>query len=297
MMAKTMKPRGSGQGFAHHGEILQGVFEDANAQLFRGLVTFPIRHLSSKAVFTPNSNGCVGVWPRSNEKARRAAALTLRRVGGAQRGGHVEISTDIPMGRGLGSSTADVLAAIHAVLDCFDAFWRPEQIMQVAVEAETACDSTLFSQNSVLFAQRDGIVLEAFDRPLPMIDVISVDCAPETTVSTLEFQPALYDDFEVEAFRPLRSLLKRAVRLGDAGLVGKVATASGLINQRFLPKPRLEELHDIARNSGAVGIQVAHSGTVVGLMFDHTSPHRQNAIERAMIALDRAAFSFQIFAA
>lgn len=293
----TGKTRGTGQAHAHHGEILQGVFDDASFQRYRGLVTFPCRHLQTSASFVQHPSDAVTISPSTKEKARRAAELTLRQIGRQGQGGNVHISSTIPIGRGMGSSTADVLATVQAVLDYFDEAWSMEEIMHVAVEAETACDSTLFSQVAVLFAQRDGIVLEAFDRALPKIDIISVDCEPNATVSTLDFEPALYNEFEVEAFRPLRSLLRWAVRHSDAKLVGKVATASAWINQRFLAKPRLEELHQIASASGAIGLQVAHSGTLVGLMFDHLSPDRDLSIERAAAALERAEFSFTTFAA
>lgn len=293
----TQKTHGTGQAHAHHGEILQGVFDDTCFQRYRGLVTFPCRHLQTHAIFVPNSSHAVTISPGTKEKARRAAALTLRQISRQDQGGNVEISSTIPIGRGMGSSTADVLATIQAILDRFDVAWSMEEIMHVAVEAETACDSTLFSQVAVLFAQRDGIVLEAFDRALPKIDIISVDCEPSATVSTLDFEPALYNEFEVEAFKPLRSLLRRAVRQGDAGLVGKVATASARINQRFLAKPRLDELEKIAAASGAIGLQVAHSGTLVGMMFDHLSPHRDVSIERATASLEQAKFSSTTFPA
>jgi uncharacterized protein involved in propanediol utilization len=167
--------------------------------------------------------------------------------------------------------------------------------MQIAVKAETACDSTLFRQQAVLFAHRDGIVLEAFRRPLPPIDFISVDTTPDLTVDTLDFEPARYDPLEIETFRPLRSLLRTAINKADTQMVGRVATASARINERFLPKPRLREIESIGARFGAVGIQVAHSGTVVGLMFDATLDEAPANLGRAADALRRSGFEPAIF--
>ncbi|MCQ1775277.1 hypothetical protein NOI24_28825 [Neorhizobium galegae] len=107
--------------------------------------------------------------------------------------------------------------------------------------------------------------------------------------------PARYDTFEAEAFKSLRSLLRRAIRLGDLDLIGRVATASANLNERFLPKPGLRALQEIASRCGAFGVQVAHSGTVVGLMFDPRGPETSQKIDRAISALGAADFQFRIF--
>ena len=73
--------------------------------------------------------------------------------------------------------------------------------------------------------------------------------------------------------------------MGDAYLIGRVASASARINQRFLPKPKFSEIERIAADTGAVGIQVAHSGTVAGLMFDAQSINVEDQICKSSDAL------------
>jgi uncharacterized protein involved in propanediol utilization len=63
-------------------------------------------------------------------------------------------------------------------------------------------------------------------------------------------------------------LLRRAVNVQDSSLIGSVASASARMNQRFLPKPHFDHLEQMVERVGAVGLQVAHSGTVVGMLFD-----------------------------
>lgn len=58
----------------------------------------------------------------------------------------------------------------------------------------------------------------------------------------------------------------------DVALLGSVATASTEINQRHLPIPGLDRIRDIARTSGALGVQAAHSGDIAGLLFDRDDP-------------------------
>lgn len=288
---------GHAEAIGHHGELIQGLFEDENSQFRRALVSLPCRQLKSKATFKPShDNNLVCVTPCSREKARRAAEFTVRTYGRHAIGGSLEISSNIPLGHGMGSSTADVLASILAVLDWLRVDATTDEIMQIAIRAEIACDSTLFNQQAVLFAHRDGIVMEAFRKALPRVSFISIDTAPHTPVKTLEFEPAHYHQQEIEAFRPIRSLLRTAVNTADARLLGRAATASARINERFLPKPRLKDIEAIGARFGAIGIQVAHSGTVVGLMFDGLEERTPENIQRAAGALRRADFEPVIFA-
>jgi uncharacterized protein involved in propanediol utilization len=163
-------------------------------------------------------------------------------------------------------------------------------VMRLAVCAETACDSTAFTQQAVLFAQRDAVVIEAFRRALPPIDIVSIDVDPGSTVETLDFEPAAYNSVEVEQFRVIRSLLRRAVDTTDLDLLGRVATASARINERFLLKPGLAEIERIGRRFDALGVQVAHSGTLVGLMFDPNAPGSPANVEQALSALRKNGF-------
>ncbi len=87
------------------------------------------------------------------------------------------------------------------------------------------------------------------------------------------------------AFQVLRAALRRAVTLEDVELLGRVATASARINQRFLPKPKLEPLLELCRRNGGSGIQVAHSGTVAGLIFDPHRPGVDAAVQRCLAGI------------
>ncbi|WP_375779132.1 GHMP kinase [Bradyrhizobium sp. ma5] len=286
---------GYGEAIGHHGELIQGIFEDENGHLRRGLTSLPCRQLRSKAMFKAHGQDILSVSPRRCEKSRRAAELVLKTFGRLRGGGHLTVQSNIPVGRGMGSSTADVLASILAVLDYLAIQLSPDRVMKIAVRAETACDSTLFSQQAVLFAHREGDVIESFINSLPPIDFISIDTAPGHTVDTVALQPADYNRTEIESFRPLRRLLGKAIKESDLGLLGRVATASALINERFLPKPRLHEIEAIGTRYGAIGVQVAHSGTVVGLMFDPANENTTENIDRAMLNLRESGFNSATF--
>ncbi len=224
-------------------------------------------------------------------KVRRAAMLTLNQLPSQRspaKGGQIEITTDVPHGIGMGSSTSDVTATIRAVADCHGILLSRHEVARLAVLAECAADSIMIDDRVVLFAHRDGIVLETFGDRLPPMIVLGCDTEPGVQVDTLRLRPADYDEAEIAAFGVLRAGLRRAVATEDVGLLARVATASARINQRYLPKPKLELLLELCLNHGGRGIQVAHSGTVAGLIFDGQSASVAEDVRRCSIALAQA---------
>lgn len=216
------------------------------------------------------------VRPASKKKVHRAVILTLDAIGVAGYVGSVNVTNNIAPRRGYGSSTADVTAAITAVLKAFERVLPVERIARLTVSAEGASDGTLWDR-PVLFAQREGRLVEDFGQALPPMRVLAFDSAAcGLGVDTLALEPACYDDADLDEFMMLRSQLRVALRQGDLRAIGAVATASAEINQRHLPVPAFTELKDLAQACGAAGLQVAHSGDVAGFIFD-TAPRMDGA--------------------
>jgi uncharacterized protein involved in propanediol utilization len=273
---------GHGSSIAHAGEILQGVFEAPDHRLHRGLVTLPCAALESAATFEIRTGAGITVEPAWKTKAQAAARLTLCHLGLKEVEGHLTVRSNIPLRWGFGSSTSDVIASIRAVSYAFRRRLSAQVVATLAVRAEIASDAVMFEDRAVLFAQREGIVLEDFGCGLPPMDVLVLNTDPSGKgVDTLLMPPAEYSWWEVEAFRPLRGLLRRALFAQDPRLVGKVASASARINQRYLPKPRLDDLELLVERMGGVGLQVAHSGCVVGLLFDSLVDAREERLAAA----------------
>jgi uncharacterized protein involved in propanediol utilization len=141
----------------------------------------------------------------------------------------------------------------------------------------------------VLFAQREGLVLETFGRGMPSMVVVGCDASPGSGgIDTMRLAPAAYTEADIDAFGLLRAELRAALVTADVTRLGKVATASALIAQRSLPKAALEFLLDVCRSCGGAGIQVAHSGTVAGIIFDPWRDGAAKGIARCIDRLEKA---------
>ena len=270
---------------AHHGEILQGVFSVRQGPLEHGLVTLPCRLFLTRARFRPLPSGPLTVEPHDRFRAIAAARRALDALGLATWGGSLRLDSTVPLCWGCGSSTTDVLATIRAVADAFGAVLDPEWIASLCVAAESASDSLMYGPDrAVLFAQRRGSVLVDLDGPLPPALVLGFNAEGDCGVETLALPPMPYTSWEIEAFRPMLGLLRRAVRQQDPVLLGRVATASTIITQRHRPKRLMPQLLHIASRVGALGVQVAHSGTVAGFLFEPDAAGAQLDQARAGLA-------------
>ncbi|WKD32115.1 GHMP family kinase ATP-binding protein [Streptomyces xanthophaeus] len=285
--------RGTGHASCHHGEILQGVFLDAAGRRCAGLVTLPMTGMGSRAEFTRRPGTPpeqLTVVPGDRTKAARAAALTVGECAPLRReppcGGELRITGDIPVGLGMGSSTSDVIAVVRAVADSYGVRLAPGTVARLAVRAELACDPLMLDARPVLFAQREGRVLEALGPCLPPLVVVGCALGGGAPVDTLALPVPAYGESDVRAFERLRALLRRAVATGDAALLGQVASASARRGQQVLRHPEFDTLVGIGRRLGALGIQIAHSGAVAGLLLDPAAPGLRHRVRGCVRALE-----------
>ncbi|HEY9368556.1 GHMP kinase [Streptomyces sp.] len=289
-------PIGTGYAPCHHGEILQGVFLDGDGRRCAGLVTLPMAGPGSHAEFVRRpgtASEALTVVPAGRTKAARAAALAVaesaERAGERPCGGELRLTGDVPVGLGMGSSTSDVIATVRAVANSYGLRLPADTVARLAVRAELACDPLMLDGRPVLFAQREGRVLEVLGPALPPLVVVGCTLgggAPVDTLSLPVHTPADVDADQVRAFERLRTLLRRAVATGDVQLLGEVATASASLGQRVLGHPEFEALTGIARRVGAAGVQIAHSGAVAGVLFDPAAPGLRHRVRSCLRALD-----------
>jgi len=260
---------GTAEIHAHHGEIVQGVFYSSDGNLEHALVTLPCSLYRARARFRPVRSGPLTLEPAGRWRAKTAARLTLDALGRTGWGGSLQIESNVPIRWGCGSSTTDVLVTIRAVADAFNRVLEPEWIARISVAAETASDSLMYGpERTVLFAQRRGSLLLELGGPLPPMVVLGFNTEVDRGVETLSLPPIQYSSWEIEAFRAILGMLRRAIEHQDPWLVGRVATASSIITQRHRPKRFMPQLLRLSQEVGALGIQVAHSGTVAGFLFE-----------------------------
>lgn len=240
------------------GELVQGTDPDGGAFL----VSCPIdRYAEVRASLhdTGASNG-----PPDRPKALAAARRTLAELGGESLGVRLEIRSDLPVGRGFGTSTADVVGAIAATARAFGEDLTPQAIARIAVAVEPS-DGTMFPGLAV-FDHRTGSRWEALG-PAPALAIVVLDFGGAVdTVAHHARRPAVPHAATTMQGGAL-DLVRRGVRSADPAVIGSGATLSTIANEALLPKRALAETIEFAVRLGAVGVCAAHSGTALGLLL------------------------------
>jgi uncharacterized protein involved in propanediol utilization len=282
--------QGFGSSVGQHGELFQGQIEDNHFKKSRCLISLPCGPLVARATFSPEPSGKIRVTPSYKEKVKKVVQVTLETLNVPFLGGHVSVESNIPEGKGYGSSTADCIAAAIAVGDAFGQRIRKETLARLVVEAEVASDSFMFD-HAVLFAHREGRVLENYGNPMPALQVLGFDTEPDGIVDTLKHPPAEYSWKQIQTFRMLAGALRYAIRQGDVHLLGKIAMTSAEVNQEFLPKRMFPEIREVVMFAEALGIVAAHSGTVLAILLDPKDRALHKKID--MITTELAALGIQ----
>jgi uncharacterized protein involved in propanediol utilization len=252
----------------HFGEILQGIFYDASGVLECALVTLRCPLFVASAEFIPSNDIVLQVTPAKSVKALRAARLVLDHFN-IKNGGSLVLNSQIPVGIGAGSSTGDVVSSIQAVADAYSVYLTPQDIANLAVEAEYAIDPVMFEplKTELLFAHRKGKIITHLPGTTPPL--LALACIDGQPIDTLANPKPAYNKTHIAEFDTLKDKLVKAISGSNSNALAEVATRSAELNQSFLAKPNFEATIKIAEKYGAIGVSVSHSGSAVSILFDH----------------------------
>lgn len=241
------------------GELVQGIIGERPF-----LITLPIPSLRSHAVFFPDPAISEIRGPLSKVKAIKAGRLLLQWFG-IEGGGFLEICSNIPIGKGLASSSADIVAAMRAVAQSYSLPLTKEIISTISAMVEPT-DGVMYEQ-IVAYDYIHGELLESFG-VLPPFTIVGIDTGG--IVNTIKFNqvPKEYDRHDEKQFVKAYELVKKGCRESNLSFICKAATISARVNQKLLPKPVFNEFIKLAQVYEG-GIVIAHSGTMIGILIDH----------------------------
>ena len=262
------------------GELAQGVIEGIHF-----LVTCPI-DFYSRVTVDLYSDGPGVEAPDGCDKTAAAVRRALSQLKNAKVRAKLTINNPIPRGKGMASSSADLAAAIAATGLALGEELTPYQIAQIALSIEPT-DGVMIP-GVALFDHRAGIIRESLGPPPPM-EIVALDLGG--TVDTVQFN--MVDRFQRwqnvdEQTKEALRLLRLGIANEDPVLVGQGASISADASQAVLSKPRLEEVKDFAASVGAVGVNVVHSGTIMGVLLDARERRGKSTYHKALEAFPDA---------
>ena len=218
------------------GELVQGMLNDRPF-----LITCPINLFTTVTVSDKFSGQFNLGW-----KSKIMIKRTLEYLGIRKFNFGIALESELSHGKGMASSSADIAAIGKAVALSLGENLTANEVAALATSIEPT-DGT-FYDGIVAMNPVSGKCLQRFDS-VPEYKIAIFDFGNK--VNTLEFQR-----------RSNLHLMNLPTTL-DLNLV----TTSALANQKILHKDKLREIIQLAKSLGALGVNVAHTGTVIGIIF------------------------------
>ncbi|MEU6895331.1 hypothetical protein ABZ934_26815 [Streptomyces sp. NPDC046557] len=279
------------------GEILQG-YTLGPSGFDHFLFTAPVEELHCQARLKREgipSTAALAVTPTDRVKALHAYDMLSADLQRSTRGALIEIQSNIPVAKGHASSTADILAtALLCVSEAFPEAPEPmAHALALSVARRLEYGDYLLYPGIAACAQRSQTLLSTYRTDLRWT-IVGVD--EGGYVRTEEFHRERAEDpGKATVYEQLFRELDAALLAGDGEAAARIATQSAELHDDRLPKKSLEDLRTLRDDFGALGICVAHSGTLAGLIFSrHQSDHAAR-VKECRMALDALGYTSSTF--
>ncbi len=264
------------------GELVQGKI---NGQDF--LISCPIDLYSQvKVKLRPESRkiNIEKAYPRTLQAAKNI----LNYYQASNLGLDIEIDSELLIGRGMASSTADLAAAVSAIMLLLKGKVDYNLLKRILLEVEPT-DST-FLPGLHLLDHLKGSKLEYLGRP-PELEIMIfnqpgiIETAwfnQQHNLNTLKLAK------EVDVKRAF-TFIREGIKAQDKKLIGYGATLSSMAHQQVLPKEGLEKIQEIIiKTENIYGMNIAHSGSLLGLLVE--PGYNSNSIKKEIEEISQFKF-------
>ncbi|MGM0436900.1 MAG: hypothetical protein ACQEQD_01375 [Bacillota bacterium] len=252
------------------GELFQGKIGEDNL-----LISCPIDKYNGVTAF--HTNKFTGV--RSNKdypKSLSAVKKFLEKSNINKIGLKLEFQSELLRSKGMGSSTADITAALSAIMILLDNKINWKILKEILISIEPT-DSTPWPGLS-LFDYRNGKILQPYGSP-PSLDILIF--SEKGKINTVQFNQNLdllkikNSSQESKLIESLK-LIKKGIQEKNPAKLGKASIISAKLHQKIYYRSYLDNLISlIEKYTGVYGLNIAHSGTVFGILVDEKKEYSQ----------------------
>lgn len=285
--AANVEIQGVGQAFGTFGELLQGVLPGN----FNFLVTLPIERYSICHFSVKSNQTSLQIKPNHKKKSLQLARELLLFYG-LPTVGEIEIRSELIEGKGLASSTSDMVATARAIEDCYK-MEIPVIELESLIRKIEPSDGIMY-QGVVSYYHRE-VKLKDRIGPCPPLSILAVD--EGGVVDTVEFNHEIkpFSEAHKKEYQVLLEKITFAIKSGNTSLLGEITTRSAELNQFLQPKCTLEKMKKINKLIGGSGVVTAHSGTYVGIIISKNDPEYKIKIEKGTLELKKNGFDVEVF--
>lgn len=277
-----MERTGIGFCAASFGELLQGVLPGqrkflVNLRIRRGS---QVRVKLTSPLYSAEKEAQIASSYQSYPKSYKLLRNTLSDLG-SHDDCLIEVESDVPVGKGLSSSTSDMVAAIRGLAHAASIAFREDYIGRVITEIEP--NDGLQYQGTSAYHHTTGQLIERLDW-VPPFRILGVDLGGIVDTVTFNQQKIEFSAAQMDRYHGLLRDMLDALRSRDSCAVAAIASESTRLWQAFRPRAEMEEMFELQAATGGLGVVNTHSGTYLGLLYDPAREDWEDIRERVCAA-------------
>jgi uncharacterized protein involved in propanediol utilization len=244
------------------GELIQGPFIQDD-ELHISLISLPIKKYSI-AHFIRTEDESFNTELANKEKCRRAIDIYLSLHQRRLPRGKWVYDSELVQGKGMASSTADIVATIRCLDSIFTRQSSVESITCILREIERS-DSVFLNEYALYLSGRQQAIHRLNGDP--KFHAVYID--EGNTIDTDKAGKPLLAHYERNLPAYLTNLNRavNAFHIQDWATLAHCATASAILGQGVIPKHNLDILLEKQNRYKADGIVVAHTGSLLGYLY------------------------------
>lgn len=260
--------KGYGLASATCGEFVQGLYEKNEC-----IASYCIDRYSRACVYEDCKGRCgFSPWMKKSYKAVNKTLAKFGIAGDEARCFKLEISSDISRGKGMASSTSDMVASVGAVLDYLGEDLSLEEVSSILSSIEPT-DSVMYS-SLCIYDSSCGVVRWSSDENMFLGKKVLI-LEPNRRINTVKIKSNM--DYGVSVHHN-ENIIKcafenfiRGVNENNIDRVKKACESSALANESIKRTPFIRDIIDISHKMSCDFVNIAHTGTVVGICLGENS--------------------------
>lgn len=203
-------------------------------------------------------------------KCAEAVNLFCERHALALPDGRWEIFSEIPVGQGMASSTADIVATLRCLYRIFELPYDEQVVRSILREIERA--DSVFLNEFALYLSRKHEVVQTLGAGLDFHACYATEPGFIKTEGVTEQLLGHYES-HLAAYDQVRAEMVASFAQRDRERIAAASSRSAELAQEVLPKTHFDAVYDNRAYFGADGLLVAHTGTILGYLFTQRPPH------------------------
>ncbi|MGW0393013.1 GHMP family kinase ATP-binding protein [Streptomyces sp. NPDC003042] len=246
------------------GELFQGPYWESGVAHI-SIVSLPVDKFSwCHFTADPEDTEFDGSALDTRHKSARALSLFLDRYGLTMPAGRISFHSELAVGKGMASSTADIVATLRCLFRLFAIPYDQMAVTGILGQIERA-DSVFLEEFALYLSASHRVVRPLGDR----VGLYACYITEEGTVDTEAAGPALLAHYgrHRDQYGDCVDDLVTAFARQDAAAIAAAATRSATLSQGAVPKTTFDLLRARRTDLRADGLFVAHTGTVIGYLF------------------------------